>query len=123
MALTIVYKSVFPHTDKNGTKRDRFVFEVSGSEKDIAEYKKAQGDFYSEDKKSGKPLFYSFNCAVDGSKLVITEKGKIFVDDSEMRKAKSIVAQFGGDLGAEYARAMANKLAGNKPSAEEPTAE
>jgi hypothetical protein len=123
MALSIVYKSVFPHTDKNGIVRDRFVFEVEGSEKDLAQYKTAQGDFYSEDKKSGKPLFYSFNCAVDGSKLVITEKGKVFVDDSEMRKAKSIVSQFGGNLGAEYARAMANKLAGNKPSASEEPAE
>lgn len=120
--LTINCKGVFPHTSKkDGVVRDRFVFEVTGSEKDIAEYKKAQGDFYQEDKKSGKPLFYSFNCAPDGSKLVITEKGKIFADDTEIRKAKSLVAQFGGDLGAAYAKEMASKLSGNKkPDVEEP---
>jgi hypothetical protein len=121
MSLSIVFKSVFPLKRKDGTIKDRFVFEVQGSEKDIAEYKKAQGDFYTEDKKNGKPLYYTDKCAQDGTKLIITEKGKVIADDTEMRKAKSIVAQFGGDLGAEYAKAVANKLAGNnKPEPTEP---
>jgi len=109
---------------KSGTGNDVYVYSVEGTDTELANYKKAQGKNYREDKESGKALWFSSRYSGEVADLIITSKGSVIADMSEMRKQASLVAQFGGNLGQAMAEAAAAKLLGNKkPVASTPTTE
>jgi hypothetical protein len=75
-----------------------FVFNVTGSEKELEAFQEAEGDNYRLDDKTGKPIWFSTRFIDDSVNLVITENGKVVADDSEMSKLQSLVEQFGIDV-------------------------
>jgi len=103
-----------------------FVYVVTGSEKELAEFKSIQGDFYREDDKTGQALWFTTRAVGPTGKLIITSNGNIVPDMSKFNQAASLAKQFGGNLGQELARAAAQDLLGlssNNSSAEEVPAE
>lgn len=97
-----------------------FVYNVAGSDADLSAYKKAQGKFYREDE-SGTPLWFTTRFIGDHGKLIITASGKIVPDMSEFDKQASLVEQFGGNFGAELAKASVANLLGNKKASAQQT--
>jgi hypothetical protein len=75
-----------------------FVYNVNGSEKELEDYKSAEGDNFRLDEKTGKPVWFTTRFIDDNISLVITENGRVVADDSEMSKLQSIVDQFGLDV-------------------------
>lgn len=102
---------------KPGTGNTVFVYTVSGTPEEIARYKEVQGANYKEDE-NGNPLFFTTNFAGDSCDLIITQKNKVIADMSDFAAAASLSKQFGGNLGQELARAAAEKLLGNKSTAQ-----
>lgn len=102
------------YRSKNGNTT--FVYNVDGTAKQVEEFKTAQGDFYREDDKTGKPLWFTTRCIGNSGKLVITSKGKVVPDMSAFEQAASLAKQFGGNFGNELAKASVAKLLGNAPS-------
>lgn len=87
-----------------------FVYAVSGSKEELEQFKAAQGDNHRVDD-DGTPLWFTTRFAGENAKLIITENG-VYADMSDYDAAASLAEQFGGNLGAELARAAANKLMG-----------
>lgn len=102
------------YRSKNGNTT--FVYNVDGTTKEVEEFKTAQGDFYREDDKTGKPLWFTTRCIGNSGKLVITSKGKVVPDMSAFEQAASLAKQFGGNFGNELAKASVAKLLGNAPT-------
>jgi hypothetical protein len=102
------------YRSKNGNTT--FVYNVDGTAKQVEEFKTAQGDFYREDDKTGKPLWFTTRCIGNSGKLVITSKGKVVPDMSAFEQAASLAKQFGGNFGNELAKASVAKLLGNAPT-------
>ena len=102
------------YRSKNGNTT--FVYNVDGTPKQVEEFKTAQGDFYREDDKTGKPLWFTTRCIGNSGKLVITSKGKVVPDMSAFEQAASLAKQFSGNFGNELAKASVAKLLGNAPS-------
>ena len=100
------------YRSKNGNVT--FVYEVNGSKADLAKYEEIQGDFHRKDEVSGKALWFTTRCIGKTGKLIITTNDKIVPDMSEFDQAASLSAQYGGNFGAELAKASAQTLAGNK---------
>lgn len=95
-----------------------FRYEVSGTVTEIENYKVSQGDNYRESDTTGKPLYFTSRYVGDNAKLIITSKGKVVADMSELEQANSLIAQFPGPLGDAIAKATAEKiLGGNKAAA------
>jgi hypothetical protein len=101
------------YKSKNGNTV--FVYTVSGSEKQIAEYKEAQGDQFRETE-NGEALWFTTRCVGNTGTLIITSKGKIVPDMSAFEQAASLAKQFGGNFGQELARASVAQLLGNQSS-------
>jgi hypothetical protein len=99
-----------------------FVYGVTAKDNALAEFKTAQGDFYREDEE-GNPLWFTTRCVGNRGKLVITSKGKVVPDMSAFEQAASLAKQYGGNFGAELAKASVASLLGNAPSTEAPTEE
>ena len=97
---------------KQGTGNVVFVYEVSGNKQELEAFAEAQGSHHVIDDKSGKPLWFTTNCVGDNAKLIITSTGNVVADMSAFDKANSIAQQYGGNLGAELARAAAQQLLG-----------
>lgn len=95
-----------------------FVYSVKGNAQAIEAYKNAQGAYYREEA-DGTPLWFTTRCIGESGSLVITSKGKVVPDMSAFEQAASIAKQFGGDFGAELAKASVAKLLGTKPNVEE----
>lgn len=95
-----------------------FVYTVSGTEKQIESYKAAQGDNYRESE-DGKALWFTTRCIGNTGVLVITEKGKVVPDMSAFEQAASLAKQYGGNFGAELARASVAQLLGHSNNTEE----
>jgi len=95
-----------------------FVYTVKGSVAQMEAYKEAQGDNYRESEE-GEALWFTTRCIGDRGKLVITSKGKIVPDMSAYEQAASLSAQFGGNFGAELAKASVANLMGTSKVAEE----
>ena len=102
------------YRSKNGNTT--FVYNVDGTPAQVEEFKTAQGDFYREDDKTGKPLWFTTRCIGNSGKLVITSKGKVVPDMSAFEQAASLAKQFGGNFGNELAKASVAKLLGNAPT-------
>lgn len=107
------------YRSKNGNTT--FVYNVEGTPTQVAEFKTAQGDFYREDDKTGKPLWFTTRCIGNTGKLVITSKGKVVPDMSAFEQAASLAKQFGGNFGNELAKASVAKLLGNTPTEDVPS--
>lgn len=103
------------YRSKNGNAT--FVYTVSGSEKDLAAYKAAQGEYYREDD-NGTPLWFTTRCIGQSGKLIITTNGNIVPDMSAFDQAASIAAQYGGNFGQELAKQAAMSILGNAPQVE-----
>ena len=97
------------YRSKNGNAT--FVYTVSGSEKDLAAYKAAQGEYYREDD-NGTPLWFTTRCIGQSGKLIITTNGNIVPDMSAFDQAASIAAQYGGNFGQELAKQAAMSILG-----------
>lgn len=91
--MDITYVNSYPKKAKNGTIVDVFVYGVNGTQSELADYKKAKGEDYREDKETGQPLFYSLNYVGENCPLIITTNGNVVADTSAMRKAKNLVEQ------------------------------
>ena len=63
-------KSVRDYVSKNGN--DTFVYEVSGDKAAMTAFKKAQGEYYREDDKSGTPLWFTTSQGQRSSNGMVT---------------------------------------------------
>lgn len=88
-----------------------FRYEVSGTKEELEAYELAQGDNYRETE-DGKPLFFTTRFAGKTVDLIITQSDKVIADMSQYEAAASLAKQYGGDLGAELAKAAAAQLLG-----------
>jgi hypothetical protein len=102
-------KLIRSYKSKNGNTV--FVYAVSGSTAQLADYKAKSGEFYREDDK-GNALWFTTRCVGTTGKLIITSNGKIVPDMSEFDQAASIAAQYGGNFGQALAQLAASKLVG-----------
>jgi hypothetical protein len=98
------------YRSKNGNPT--FVYEVTGSESDLSDYKDAQGEHYREDD-NGTALWFTTRCVGPNGKLIITTNGNIVPDMSAFDQAASIAAQYGGNFGQELARMSAAAILGD----------
>jgi hypothetical protein len=120
----------YTKVDKNNQPTVRFVYAVTGSKEDMAQYKKIQGEFYRVDDKTGAVL-YNTGRAFIGSvgKLGFKFDGSgVFQDNSEISQLKSIAEQHGANFGELLLKAKIDQmLGGNTPApvaetpAEEPS--
>lgn len=89
---------------------DTFVYTVTGTPAEIAAYKTAQGENYRADDK-GAPLFFTTRVGASPRvKLITTQAGNVIIDNSEMKAAANLAAQYGGNLGQEIARNFASQM-------------
>ena len=88
-----------------------FVYTVKGTESQIEAYKAAQGDNYRETE-DGLCLWFTTRCIGNTGTLIITEKGKVVPDMSAFEQAASLAKQYGGNFGAELAKASVAQLLG-----------
>jgi len=102
--------------DKNGNPVTVFVYGVTGTPAQLAEYKKIQGDNYRETEE-GVALHFSTRFAGNSGNLIITQSGKAVVDMSAFDQAASLASQYGGNLGQELAKAAAASLIGGPVTA------
>ena len=102
------------YRSKNGNTT--FVYKVSGSKSDLERFKELQGEFYRESD-NGIPLWFTTRCIGKTGKLIVTTNDKLVPDMSEFDQAASLTAQYGGNFGAELAKAAAQKLVGASKSA------
>ena len=102
------------YVSKNGN--DTFVYTVTGTPAQLEQFKAAQGDNYRESE-DGTPLFFTTRFAGDNVNFMISQtSGRVTVDNSEFKKAHSLVKQYGGNLGQEMAKAAAARLVGGSTS-------
>lgn len=87
-----------------------FRYQVSGSEKELEDFEKVQGDNHRLDDKTGKPLWFTTRFAGNSTTLTITENGKVVADNSRMEEIASMVDQYGEATARLY-------LSLNQPSA------
>lgn len=106
-------KLIRSYRSKNGNPT--FVYGVSGSEADLAAFKNAQGEYYREDE-DGTPLWFTTRCVGQTGSLIITTNGNIVPDMSKFDQAASLAEQYGGNFGAELAKAAASSLVGGNAS-------
>jgi hypothetical protein len=99
------------YRSKNGNAT--FVYKVAGNSTDLEAFKAAQGDYYREDE-NGSPLWFTTRCIGNNGKLIITTNGNVVPDMSAFDQAASLASQYGGNFGAELARAAASQLVGNQ---------
>ena len=110
----------FIRTYKSAKGNTTFVYSVKGNEQAVDSYKTAQGSYYREDQ-DGNPLWFTTRFIGNDGKLVITAKGKVVPDMSAFEQAESLAKQFGGNFGAELAKAQVAKLFGKPASDDETT--
>lgn len=89
-----------------------FVYSVEGTEAQMAEFAKAQGENHRVDDTTGKPLWFTTRCVGDDGALIITSNGKVVADMSEYDKAASLASQYGGNFGEQLAKSAAERLLG-----------
>lgn len=110
------------YRSKNGNAT--FVYTVDGSTADMEAFKTAQGEYYREDDKSGKALWFTTRCIGPSGKLIITTNGNIVPDMSAFDQAASLAAQYGGNFGEQLAKQAAQAILGvSAPATESAPAE
>ena len=78
------------YRSKNGNAT--FVYGVSGSSDELNAFKSAQGDYYREDDKTGKPLFFTTRFIGKAGELIITTSGNVVPDMSAFDAQASLAA-------------------------------
>lgn len=106
-------KSARSYTSKQGNKV--FVYEVTGTQDELAKFKAAQGENYRETEAGVALWFTTRSCGPTGN-LIITTNGKVVPDMSAFDNAASLAKQYGGNLGEELAKAAAAQLLGSTQS-------
>ena len=111
--MALLAKSVGQYVNGKGNLVYRYI--VTGSKADIERYEELQGpEFLRHDEKTGSPLYFSSKSLGAQCPLVFTQNDKIVPDFSELNHLASLSAQFADTpLGAEIARAAAQKLVGD----------
>lgn len=94
-----------------------FVYTVKGTEAQVEAYKAAQADNYRESE-DGASLWFTTRCIGNSGTLIITDKGKVVPDMSAFEQAASLAKQYGGNFGAELAKASVAALLGNSNNTE-----
>lgn len=92
-----------------------FVYTVSGSEENLKEYERVQGEFLRKNDE-GKMLYFTTRAMGMSGQIIITANDKIVPNMTELNMAASLSAQFGGNLGQEMAKLHAAKLTGIQDS-------
>ena len=87
-----------------------FVFHVTGTEAELEQYKKAQGENYREDEETGHPLAFTTNYPGPECNMLITRNGKAVMDTSELDRMASLSKRFGGNMGQEIAKMAADRF-------------
>ena len=72
-----------------------FRYNVNGTEEELKQFEEAQGDNYRTNDDTNEPLFFTTNYVSDNVNLIITDKGNVVVDDSDITKIQSMVQQYG----------------------------
>lgn len=108
-------KATFIRSYRSKKGNPTFVYTVSGNEESLSQFKSAQGDYYREDDKTGKPLWFTTRFVGKNADLIITTSGNVVPDMSMFDAQASLAAQYGGNLGAELAKQAASILTGNQP--------
>lgn len=98
---------------KSETGNVVFVYGVKGTQKEMEQYKIAQGEYFTEDKVDGV-LWFSPQFVGQTVELLITSKGKVVADMSKFDMAQSLVNQYKGALGAEIAKQAVGMLLGSE---------
>lgn len=88
------FNNSYPKRAKNGNMIDVFVYHVSGTAQELADYKEVRGVQYREDGTTGQPLFFSLNYVGETVDLMITTNGNVVADTSNLRKANNLVQQY-----------------------------
>ena len=114
-------KATFVRSYPKSNTTTVFVYTVNATEEQLALYKKAQGDNYRIDNKTGDVLWFTPRYVGETANLLITSNNKVVADMSEMAKAKSMAEQYGGNFGEELAKLWANKLVGSVGKAQSNT--
>ena len=87
-----------------------FVYKVSGTKSQIAEFVEAQGEYikYEDNDETKSPLFFNTAYAGETGNLIITQAGKVIIDNTENNKILSLMEQF---KGTAYGDALAQQYA------------
>ena len=89
-----------------------FVYLVTGTAEQMTEFRDIQSANLREDEK-GNPLFFTSRYAGETAMLTLNHSGTdYYVDNTEMDKQASLVAQFGGNLGQAIAMQIAAQATG-----------
>ena len=89
-----------------------FVYLVIGTAEQLTEFRDIQSANLREDEK-GNPLFFTSRYAGETAMLTLNHSGTdYYVDNTEMDKQASLVAQFGGNLGQAIAMQIAAQATG-----------
>lgn len=105
-------KGIFQKSYKSKNGNTVFVYAVTGSESELVEFAEAQGEHFVEGD-NGEALFFTVNYAGNRCDLIITSKGNVIADMSAFDQMSSLAEQYEGTpLGAELAKAAAQKLIG-----------
>lgn len=90
-----------------------FVYKVSGTKSQIAQFVEAQGEYikYEDNDESKAPLFFNTAYAGESGSLIITQAGKVVIDNTEANKMASLIEQHKGTaLGDALALQLATKM-------------
>jgi len=70
-----------------------YVYDVHGTDQEVADYKNVKGANYRENDATGKPLFWTVEYYGPQIDLIFTRTGNVVADTSNIRKANSLVNQ------------------------------
>lgn len=80
-------KAKFKNMYRTKSGRQMFVYNVTGTAAELAQYKEAQAEHYVEDEATGHPLYFSSRMLSYNRKeaveLMITTAGKVVVDETD----------------------------------------
>lgn len=100
-----------------------FMYKVTGTQEEIAEYIQTQGTNYRPDE-NGNPLFFTINYAGPVCNLLKTQRtSKYIADMSELDKYTSLANQTSGALQAAIAAEAARTLLGHAKAVQAPPAQ
>ena len=103
-------KLIRSYRSKNGNPT--FVYGVSGTDAQLAEFEAAQGDYHRIDEETGQPLWFTTRCVGPAGKLLITTNGNVVPDMSAFDQAASLAQQYGGNFGDALAAQAAQSILG-----------
>lgn len=119
-------KGTFVRQYRSAAGNPVFVYSLTGSDSELAQYKTIQGENHRVDDETGKALYFTTRFGGNSANIIITQNERVVLDMSEFDKANSLVSQYGGNLGQALAEATVGNLLGitpaSAPAAAAPTA-